>query len=90
MPINQTANLLEYFNQNTPASSQAQSPPALTYPPIGAPGAISSVNFISDTFATGFTQGFTQGVPSKYIGIDAKVAGMIKAMDPAIYFKGFS
>ena len=40
MPINQTANLLAYFEQNTPASSLAQAPVQLTYPPI--PGIIVS------------------------------------------------
>ena len=40
MPINQTANLLAYFNQNTPNASQITPVNSMTYPPI--PAAITS------------------------------------------------
>ena len=83
MPINQTANLLAYFNQNQPASSQTSPAPAMTYPPIGTPGAISSTNVFSDAYSTGFTTGFTAGQPSKYVGIDASGTSMSQPLIPA-------
>ncbi len=71
MPLNFTANLLDYFQNNVPASSQTAPVPSATYPPIGPPGAISSTNAFSDQYATGFQTGFTQGTPSNIVGLDA-------------------
>ena len=71
MPFNFNANLLEYYENNVPASSQTAPIPAATYPPIGPPGAISSTNAFSDQYATGFQTGFTPGVPSNIVGLDA-------------------
>ena len=71
MPFNFNTNLLEYYENNVPASSQTAPIPAATYPPIGPPGAISSTNAFSDQYATGFQTGFTPGVPSNIVGLDA-------------------
>ena len=84
MPVNQTANLLDYFNQNTPASSQATSIPAMTYPAIGSPGAVSATDVFNNSYALGFTPGFTPGQPSKYVGIDATGTSMSQPLIPAI------
>ena len=71
MPFHFNTNLLEYYENNVPASSQTAPIPAATYPPIGPPGAISSTNAFSDQYATGFQTGFTPGVPSNIVGLDA-------------------
>ena len=93
MPINQTANLLAYYNQNTPNSSQITPVQNLTYPAI--PGTVTtmpitsvadmSINDILSPFSTLPISGLVTTIAPATIGAfsSPQLSGLITPSAPA-------